>query len=71
MADKDPIIDEALDNLQEATQRIRTTQNRMRAAGLQEHPDFRELSVRLSVALGGTEAAYLEARRRSSSQRGS
>ena len=71
MADQDPIIDEALDNLQEAAQRIRATQNRMRAAGLQEHPNFRELSTRLSVALGVTEAACLEARRRSSSQHNS
>ena len=65
-ADEEPVLEEALDNLQEAAQRIRATQNRMRAAGLQDHPNFQELSTRLSVALGGTEAAYLEARRRSS-----
>ena len=50
-ADEELILEEALDNLQEAAQRIRATQNRMRAAGLQDHPNFRELSTRLRPLL--------------------
>jgi hypothetical protein len=48
MADEDTVLEEAMDNLKEAGQRIRATHSLMR----------------LSTALAMTEAAYLEARRR-------
>jgi hypothetical protein len=57
-------LEEALDNLREAHHRIRAAQTRMWATGLSEHPNYRELSTRLSMALASTEAAYMEVRRR-------
>ncbi len=65
MSDEGPILEEAMDNLKEAAQRIRATQNRVRASGLVDHPDYGELSHRLSAALAMTEAAFVKARRRS------
>ena len=65
MSEERAILEEAMDNLREAHQRIRATQARMRSAGLSEHPDYRDLSTRLSMALASAEAAYMEARRRS------
>ena len=62
--DQKAILDEALDNLREAHHRIRATQARLWATGLSEHPNYQELFTRLSMALAGTEAAYMEARRR-------
>ena len=53
-----------MDNLREAAQRIRATQNLMRAQGMTEDENYRELLTRLSTALAMTEAAYVEARRR-------
>ena len=65
MADNvEPILEEALDNLREATQRLRATENRMLAAGMHEHPNYRDLFVRVSTALAMTEASIVEARRR-------
>jgi hypothetical protein len=63
MADES-VLDEAMDNLREAGQRIRATQHLLRAQGLTEDEDYRELISRLSTALAMVEAAYLEARRR-------
>jgi hypothetical protein len=63
MTDND-VLDEAMDNLREAAQRIRATQNRLRAQRMVEEEVNRELVTRLSTALAMTEAAYLEARRR-------
>jgi hypothetical protein len=60
----EPILEEALDNLREATQRLRATENRMLAAGMHEHPNYRDLFVRVSTALAMTEASIVEARRR-------
>ena len=60
----EPILEEALDNLREATQRLRATQNRMLAAGMHELPHYRDLFVRVSTALAMTEASMVEARRR-------
>jgi hypothetical protein len=60
----DDVLDEAMDNLREAGQRIRATQHLLRAQGMTEDEDYRELVTRLSTALAITEAAYLEARRR-------
>jgi hypothetical protein len=66
MADEDSVLEEAMDNLKEAGQRIRATQNLMRSEGMtcEAGENFRDLLIRLSTALAMTEAAYLEARRR-------
>jgi integrase len=47
MADES-VFDEAMDNLREAGQRIRVTQHLLRAQGMTESEDFRELITRLS-----------------------
>jgi hypothetical protein len=64
MADEDTILDEAMDNIKDAGQRIRATQSLMRSEGMTDSENRRELLTRLSTALAMTEAAYLEARRR-------
>ena len=64
MADEDTILEEAMDNLKEAGQRIRATQNLLRSQGMTDGEDYRDLLTRLSTALAITEAAYLEARLR-------
>ena len=63
-SNEEPILEEAMDNLREATQRIRATENRMLAAGMPDQPNYRNLFTRVSGALAMTEAAFLEARRR-------
>lgn len=70
MGKEEPILDEVMDNLKEAAQRIRATQNRLRASGLVEQPNCAELSYRLSAALAMTEAAFVEARRRVEQDKG-
>jgi hypothetical protein len=62
MADEDTVLDEAMDNLKEAGQRIRATQSLMRSEDMTEGENYRNLLTRLSTALAMTEAAYLEAR---------
>jgi hypothetical protein len=64
MTDEDTALDEAMDNLKEAGQRIRATQALMRAQGMTDSENYRDLLTRLSTALAMTEAAYLETRRR-------
>jgi hypothetical protein len=64
MADEDTVLEEAIDNLKEAGQRIRATQSLMRSQGMTDGENHRDLLTRLSTALAMTEAAYLEARRR-------
>ena len=64
MADEDAVLEEAMDNLKEARQRIRATQSLMRSEGMTEGENSCDLFTRLSTALAMTEAAYLEARRR-------
>ena len=64
MAKEDSVLDEAMDNLKEAGQRIRATQNLMRSQGMTDDENHSDLLTRLSTALAMTEAAYLEARRR-------
>jgi hypothetical protein len=64
MADEDTVLEEAMDNIKEAGQRIRATQALMRAHGMTDGENYRDLLTRLSTALAMTEAAYLEARRR-------
>jgi predicted RNase H-like HicB family nuclease len=63
MADEDTILDEAMDNLKEAGQRIRATQSLMRSEGMTDGENYHDLLTRLSTALAMIEAAYLEARR--------
>jgi hypothetical protein len=67
MADEDTILEEAMDNLKKAGQRIRATQSLMRSQGMTDGENHRDLLTRLSTALAMTEAAYFEARRRISS----
>jgi hypothetical protein len=62
MTDEDTVLEEAMDNLKEASQRIRATQNLMRSQGMTDGENHRDLLTRLSTALAITEAAYLEAR---------
>jgi hypothetical protein len=64
MADEDSVLEEAMDNLKEAGQRIRATQSLMRSECMTDGENHRDLLTRLSTALAMTEAAYLEARRR-------
>ena len=64
MAYKETVLEEAMDNLKEAGQRIRATQSLMRSQGMPGGENHRDLLTRLSTALAMTEAAYLEARRR-------
>ena len=63
MPDEDTFLEEVMDNLREAGQRIRATQSLMRSQGMTEGENHRDLLTRLSMALAMTEAAYLEARR--------
>jgi hypothetical protein len=58
------ILEDALDNLREATQRLRATENRMLAASMADQPKYRDLFVRVVTALGMTESSFVEARRR-------
>jgi hypothetical protein len=53
------VLEEAMDNLREAAQRIRATQNLMHARGMTEEVNYRELLTRLSTALAMTEAALM------------
>ena len=64
MADEDTVLEEAMDNLKGAGQRIRATQSLMRSEGMTAGENYRDFLTRLSCGLAMTEAAYLEARRR-------
>ena len=64
MADEDTVLEEAMDNLKEAGQRIRATQSLMRSEGKLDDADYRELDLRLSTSLALVEAACMESRRR-------
>jgi hypothetical protein len=64
MADEDTVLEETMDNLKEAGQRIRASQSLMRSQGMIDDADYRELVARLSTSLAMVEAAYMEARRR-------
>jgi hypothetical protein len=63
MTAEETVLEEAMDNLKEAEQRIRATQSLMRSEGMIDGENYRDLLTRLSTALAMTEAAYLEARR--------
>jgi hypothetical protein len=62
MANEDSVLEEAMDYLKEAGQRIRAPQSLMRSQGMTDGENHRDLVTRLSTALAMTEAAYLEAR---------
>ena len=62
--DEEAILVEIVETLGEATQRLRAIRNRLRATGLEERVNYRDLAHRVHSALAMTEAAYLEARRR-------
>ena len=64
MATEYTVLEEAMEYLKEAGQRIRATQSLMRSEGMTEGENHRDLLTSLSTALAMTEAAYLEARRR-------
>ena len=64
MADEETVLEESMDNLKDAGQRIRATLSLMRSQGMTDGENHRDLLTRLSTALAMTEAAYLEARRR-------
>ena len=49
MTDEESVLEEAMDNLREAAQRIRTTQNLMHSRGMTEDMNYWELLTRLSV----------------------
>jgi hypothetical protein len=53
-----------MDNLREAGQSIRAAQNLMSSQGMTDNDYYRELTISLSTALVMTDAAYMEARRR-------
>jgi urocanate hydratase len=66
--EEEAILDEAMENLTDATRRLRAIRNRLWVTGLEERVNYRDLAHRVSSALAMTEAAYLEARRRRSKQ---
>jgi hypothetical protein len=63
--EEEAILDEVIENLTEAAQRLSAIRNRLRAAGVEDRVNYRDLALRVHSALAMTEAAYLEARRRS------
>ena len=63
MAD-DSVLYEIQDNAREAGQRLRASLNLMRAQGMFDDHNYRELETRLTVALAMVEGVYSEARRR-------
>ena len=64
MADEDTTLEEAMDILKQAGQRIRATQSLMRSQAMTDDSDYRELTLCLRTSLAMVEAAYMEARRR-------
>jgi hypothetical protein len=62
MADEDTVLEDAMENLKEAGQRIRATQSLMRSQSMTDGENHRNVLTRLSTALAMTEAAFLEAR---------
>jgi len=64
MANEETVLEEAMDNLKEAGQRIRATLGLMRSQSMTDGENHRDLLTCLSTAPAMTEAAYLEARRR-------
>jgi hypothetical protein len=63
--EEEAILDEVIETLGEASQRLRAIRNRLWATGVEDRVNYRDLALRVRGALAMTEAAYLEARRRS------
>jgi hypothetical protein len=63
--DEEAILVEIAETLGEATQRLRAIRNLLWATGVEDRVNYRDLAHRVHSALAMTEAAYLEARRRS------
>jgi hypothetical protein len=63
--EEEAILDEAMENLTEAAQKLSAIRNRLWATGVEDRVNYRDLAHRMHSALAMTEAAYLEARRRS------
>jgi hypothetical protein len=63
--EEEAILEEVIENLTEAAQRLSAIRNRLWAAGVEDRVNYRDLAHRVHSALAMTEAAYLEARRRS------
>ncbi len=61
--DEEATLEEALENLQEATRLLRATLNLSRSSGMTDDPDYRDLNHRPLGALAMAESAYVEARR--------
>src|SRR3712207_7434336 len=55
MAAEDTVLEEAMENLKEAGQRIRATQSLLRSQGMTDGENHRDLLTRLSTALAMTE----------------
>jgi hypothetical protein len=64
VTNEDSVLEEAIANLREASQRVRATQNLMHSQGMTQDENYREKVMHLSTALAMTEAAYVEAKRR-------
>ena len=62
--DENVVLEEAVDNLHEAAQRIRAVSHLMRSTGITEDPNYHDLAHRVASALAMTEAAGMEARRK-------
>ena len=62
--DEKVVLEEAMDNLREAGQRIRAVSHLMRSTGMTEAPNYHDLVQRVASALAMTEAAGMEARRK-------
>jgi hypothetical protein len=52
MADEDTVLEEAMENLKEAGQRIRATQSLMRSQGMTDGENYRDLLTCLSSRRG-------------------
>jgi hypothetical protein len=52
MADEDNLLEEAMEYLKEAGQRIRATQSLIRSQGKLDDADYRELDLRLQYVSG-------------------
>ena len=55
MAAENTVLEEVMDNLKEAGQRIRATQSLMRSRGMTDGENHRDLLTRRSTALAMTE----------------
>jgi hypothetical protein len=59
MAGEDTALEETIDNLEQAGQRIRATQGTMRSEGMTQGESYRDLLTRECAESAMTEAAYL------------